>query len=90
MVGRDFWGRDFQGTLDNRERTIELFNQHNAAVKACVPAEKLLVYEVKEGWEPLCRFLGVPVPDGKPFPRLNDRQTFKDRIEEGRRTLGNV
>ncbi len=31
----------------------------------------LLVYEVKEGWEPLCEFLGVEVPD-KPFPRLND------------------
>jgi hypothetical protein len=40
-------------------------------VKRRVPQERLLVYEVKEGWGPLCEFLGVPVPD-EPFPRLND------------------
>jgi Sulfotransferase domain len=41
-------------------------------VKAAVPANKLLVYSVTEGWEPLCEFLGVPVPP-TPFPRKNDR-----------------
>jgi Sulfotransferase domain len=41
-------------------------------VKAAVPADRLLVYSVTEGWEPLCKFLGVPVPD-TPFPRKNDR-----------------
>jgi len=40
-------------------------------VKRKVPPERLLVYEVREGWEPLCAFLGVGVPD-EPFPRLND------------------
>jgi Sulfotransferase domain len=37
-----------------------------------VPANKLLVYSVTEGWEPLCKFLGVPVPP-TPFPRKNER-----------------
>jgi hypothetical protein len=41
-----------------------------------VPAERLLVYEVAEGWEPLCDFLGVPVPDA-PMPHLNDTKSFR-------------
>ena len=44
---------------------------HNARMKALVPKERLLVYDVKEGWEPLCTLLNVPVPD-VPFPRVND------------------
>jgi hypothetical protein len=84
MIRRDFWDGDFKGATDDRARTIAVFNRHTEAVKAYVPVGKLLVYEVKEGWEPLCRFLDIPVPDGKPFPRLNDRQTFKDRIEQHR------
>jgi hypothetical protein len=84
MIRRDFWDGDFKGATDDRARTIEVFNRHTEAVKSYVPGGKLLVYEVKDGWEPLCRFLEVPVPEGKPFPRLNDRQTFKDRIEQRR------
>jgi len=57
------------GSFD-RERAIAAFNAHNAQVKATVPPEKLLVFEVKDGWEPLCKFLGVPVPD-EPFPHEN-------------------
>ena len=35
---------------------------------------------MKEGWGPLCSFLGVPVPEGKPFPHLNDAEQFRSRI----------
>ena len=41
-------------------------------VKSTVPAEKLLTFDVKQGWEPLCSFLGEPVPEGR-FPHINDR-----------------
>jgi len=82
MIQRDIWQGDFAGKFEDRDHTIEVFNRHNAAVKAQVPADRLLVYEVKEGWEPLCGFLGVPVPEGEPFPRLNDRETFQARIKE--------
>ena len=44
-----------------------------------VPEERLLVYEVKEGWGPLCEFLGVEEPD-KPFPRLNDAAEMRRRV----------
>ena len=46
------------------------YNAHNERAKAVVPAEKLLVYNVKQGWDPLCQFLGVDVPSQE-FPRKN-------------------
>jgi hypothetical protein len=44
-------------------------------VKRTIPSGRLLVFDVKEGWEPLCAFLGVSVP-GTPFPRVNERENF--------------
>jgi hypothetical protein len=55
------------------------FVEHAEAVKAAIPASRLLTYRVKDGWEPLCAFLGCPVPDG-PFPRTNDRSEFWDLV----------
>lgn len=55
------------------------FTAHNDAVKAAIPASRLLVYQVKEGWKPLCSFLEVPVPDIS-FPRTNDRNEFWDLV----------
>ncbi len=68
----------FPDGLD-REGLMRAFTAHNEAVKRAIPADRLLVYQVKEGWEPLCTFLGVPVPD-TPFPRSNDRAEFWDRV----------
>ena len=61
----------FEGRFEDKLYAIEVFNQHNEEVERRVPKERLLVYEVKEGWGPLCEFLGVEEPD-EPFPRLND------------------
>jgi Sulfotransferase domain len=58
------------------------FAAHNEAVKAAIPAKQLLVYEVKQGWEPLCAFLGKSVPTDA-FPRTNDRAEFWERIKGG-------
>jgi len=58
---------------------IRTFGAHNDAVKRTIPAARLLVYQVSEGWEPLCRFLERPVPD-TPFPRTNDREEFWSKI----------
>lgn len=70
------WDGTFAGNFEDKAYALAVFNRHIEEVKRTVPPEKLLVYNVKEGWEPLCAFLGVPVPDGKPFPRLNDRDSF--------------
>ena len=56
------------------------FIAHNEEVKATIPADKLLVFEVKQGWEPLCKFLGCPIPKDTPFPHVNDTEAFKQRI----------
>ena len=70
--------RVFHGKLD-RESAIETYRKHNADVIATIPPEQLLVWRASDGWEPLCAFLGVPVPD-HPFPRLNDRMTMTDGV----------
>lgn len=66
----------------DREGLMSAFSAHNEAVKAAIPSDRLLSYEVKEGWAPLCSFLGVPVPD-EPFPHANRREEFWDRVRRG-------
>lgn len=72
---RLIWEEIFDRNLEDRQHAIEVFERHNEEVKRRVPEERLLVYEIKEGWRPLCDFLGVEEPD-KPFPHLNDTHTF--------------
>ncbi len=74
------WEETFGGSLEDRQRAIEVFERHNQEVRRHVPPDKLLVYEVKEGWQPLCKFLGVEVPKDKPFPHLNDTDTFRKMV----------
>ncbi|MEQ8206644.1 MAG: sulfotransferase [Woeseia sp.] len=69
----------FPAGLD-REGLVQAFTAHNDAVKETIPAKQLLLFEVKDGWEPLCNFLGVPVPT-ETFPRTNHREEFWDRVE---------
>lgn len=73
------WQGLFHGRFEDKDYAISVFERHNQEVKEAVPASKLLVWEVKEGWEPLCRFLNVDVPH-TPFPRLNDAETFRQRF----------
>ncbi len=70
----------FRGWAADRDVAIYLFVRHIAAVQAEIPAERLLVYEVGQGWEPLCRFLDAPVPAGEPFPRVNDAASFRTGV----------
>lgn len=69
----------FPGGLDY-DALKQAYIDHNEAVKAAIPADRLLLYQVKEGWGPLCDFLGVTAPD-EPFPRSNHREEFWDRVE---------
>ena len=65
----------FNDRIEDREYCKKIFNEWNEEVKRNVSADKLLVFEVKDGWEPLCKFLGLPVP-GIPFPKSNDSDNF--------------
>lgn len=68
--------RIFDGRIDDRAHVVNVFERHIAEVKAAIPASRLLVFDVREGWSPLCEFLGAPVPD-EPFPQVNEREAFR-------------
>jgi hypothetical protein len=70
------------GGKTSKDDLIAVFDAHEAAVKAAIAPERLLVFSVREGWEPLCRFLGKPVPS-TPFPRTNSREEFFELIQKG-------
>jgi Sulfotransferase domain len=55
------------------------------AVQEAIAPNRRLVFDVKQGWQPLCAFLGVPVPDEEPFPRVNDTAAFEDEERQERR-----
>ncbi|MGH3239744.1 MAG: sulfotransferase family protein [Spirillospora sp.] len=75
LVEKNIVDRAFDGRIEDRDHVLRVWDRHIDEVKAVIPAERLLVFDVAEGWEPLCAFLGVPVPD-EPFPRSNDRAEF--------------
>ena len=57
-------------TPPDRDPVLARFHQHNAEVQKTIPPERLLVFDVRQGWKPLCEFLDVCVPDVV-FPRVN-------------------
>jgi Sulfotransferase domain len=76
MVQAVVMQRVFDGRTGDRAYAVGVYQQHNAEVRATVPAHRLLVFDVAQGWQPLCAFLNVPVPD-EPFPHVNDTAEFR-------------
>mmetsp|Transcript_114423 Transcript_114423/g.330603 ORF Transcript_114423/g.330603 Transcript_114423/m.330603 type:complete len:320 (+) Transcript_114423:52-1011(+) len=81
-IGCNFF---LEQTPELHQRCVRGYDDHVALVKRTVPADRLLVYNVKEGWEPLCKFLGVPVPS-HPFPKRDitkgfTKDIFKDMFD---------
>jgi hypothetical protein len=78
---REMWQRS--GLITGEQTTLEhmsaAFERYGDEVQEVVPAERLLVWSPGDGWEPLCDFLELPVPE-TPFPRVNDSQQFAERI----------
>lgn len=72
----------FAGSDHSLRALIDTAEAHRANVCATVPAERLLVWDVREGWGPLCDFLELPVPDVE-LPHINDRREFLGRIADG-------
>ena len=73
------WQGTFDGRFEDRAYATEIFERHNAEVQQRVPENRLLVYDVKSGWGPLCEFLGVEEPD-EPFPHTNDTAQMRRRL----------
>jgi hypothetical protein len=81
MAMKTVWDGTFGGRFADREASIKIFQDHNAAVRAEIAPDRLLEFEVAQGWGPLCDFLDVPVPSS-PFPRVNDTAAFHEQIME--------
>jgi hypothetical protein len=73
IIGEQTFNNDF-----SEAHMIDVYERHNAEVKRTIPANRLLVFEAKDGWEPLCKFLGVKVPD-VPYPQMNSTEEFQER-----------
>lgn len=69
----------FGGVLDDREVGLAAYRKRTEEVREALPAKRLLIFDVAEGWEPLCAFLGVSVPD-EPFPHHNLRADFWEEL----------
>ena len=81
IIARKTFGGDF-----SRGNVIAAFERHCAEVRQRVAPERLLEFDAKQGWEPLCAFLGVPVPDA-PFPRTNSREEFWEHVQKAREVM---
>lgn len=72
------WDGVFDGGVEDRDHAIAVYEAHIATVRAAIPADRLLVFDASQGWEPLCAFLDRPVPD-EPYPRTNSTEQFRAR-----------
>lgn len=80
LTFESIWDGTFDGRFEDRDHAIGVFNEHIEAVRRHVPPERLLVFDVREGWGPLCEFLGIAnVPD-EPFPHVNEGAAMKRQL----------
>jgi hypothetical protein len=61
---------------EHEPQTTKTYNRHIAWLKEIVPEDRLVFFDVKDGWAPLCKALGKDIPDGIPFPRINDGEAI--------------
>lgn len=66
------WQGTFNGQAHDRSQALQTLDAHREAVRSSVAPERLLEFDVRNGWPPLCEFLRVPIPVNEPFPRAND------------------
>jgi hypothetical protein len=84
LMNKMIWGGDaaLSGDTFTDQGFIDLFNGWTERVKSEIPADRLLVWDPRDGWDPLCSFLEVEVPE-EPLPRVNDTSAFKEGILGG-------
>ena len=78
MIQKTMWDR-MDNRMQDRTHMVDFFNRHTAAIADSIPAERLLFYQVSDGWKPLCEFLDLPVPD-MDFPHINSRNETKELL----------
>jgi hypothetical protein len=79
MTGSAIRDRFFGGEMETEAQLVSRYERHNEEVRRVIPKERLLVYNVSEGWGPLCAFLDVRIPS-EPFPKTNSTQFFNEHL----------
>ena len=74
---KSIWKKFFEGKFKDKTYAIHKFNSHIEEVKQIIPKDQLLIFEARNGWEPLCEFLNKPIPE-IPYPSTNKSQNFHD------------
>lgn len=74
----EFLGARFTDRWQDASEAMAAYERHNEAVRAGVPADRLVEWLPGDGWEPICGALGLAVPD-EPFPHLNTTAEFRAR-----------
>lgn len=80
---RAIWQNLFKNNFDDKDFAIKIYNDWTDEVKKTVPQQNLLIFEAKDGWEPLCKFLNKPIPTTA-YPKLNDTAQFQQKIMIGK------
>lgn len=70
------------GKEEDGKFMVTCYHAHIENLKRIVPKDRLFFFDVRDGWEPLCKALGKDVPEGIPFPRINDSETIARRGQE--------
>jgi len=82
MANEIIANQTFGGKLDDEASVLAAYQKRIDDVTSALPADRALVFDVAEGWEPLCNFLGVSVPDND-FPRSNSQAEFWENVKGG-------
>jgi hypothetical protein len=77
LIFTTIWDGPLRGEFEDQKAAIDVFNEHIETVKREVPAERLLIFDVRDGWLPLCEFLGIDAVPDEPFPRVNEAAEIK-------------
>jgi hypothetical protein len=73
---RELFRRFLGGDVLDEKIAIDAYERHNEHVRATAPPDRLLEWHPGDGWEPICRALGVEVPN-EPFPHVNSTAEFR-------------
>lgn len=79
IVFQKIWGEIFGGRFEDKDHALKVFRDNIETCKRIIPPERLLVHQAKDGWEPLCAFLGKPIP-ATPYPRVNETKDMQRAI----------
>lgn len=76
VIERLIWEGDFQGRFEDRDWVRKMYDDRIEEIRSTIPADRLTIWNLGDGWGPLAAMLGVD-PPAHEFPRLHDTNEFR-------------